>query len=208
MTKPTRILLVDDHALMRDGIRAALEREPDLVVVAEAAASASAVEEFSRHNPDLTVMDLRLPDVSGIQTIERLLKIDPRARVLVLSTSDGDHEIRSAMEAGAYGYLLKTSPRAELLIAIRTIHRGERYVSKSVEALLREEPSTSNLTAREIEVLRLIAKGLSDKEIANVLQLSIFTVNTHVRAVLRKLGVQDRVQAAVSALQRGFAEFS
>lgn len=191
---------------MRDGVRAAIDREEDMQVSGEAGTSAEAVEAFRSRSPDVVLVDIRLPDASGIETIAQIRQIDGAARILVLSTSDGDEDIRRALQAGALGYLLKSSPRAALLEAIRGVSAGNRCLPLEVEALLNERHPGGKLTDRESQVLRLIAKGLSDKEISSLLDLSIFTVNTHVRAILRKLGVQDRVQAALTALQRGFAE--
>jgi DNA-binding NarL/FixJ family response regulator len=199
-----RILIVDDHKVVRVGLRTMIEAEPDMEVVAEAADGASAVAAFARHRPDVTLLDLRLPDQPGAQVIAGLRKLDPGAKVIVLTSFDGDEDIYRAIEAGARGYLLKgTFPDGILEEAIRTVHAGSRVIPREVASRLADRMVGPALTAREVAVLELVAKGLSNREIGLALSTSAGTVKTHLKRIYDKLGVGDRTAAALAAIQRG-----
>jgi two-component system NarL family response regulator len=202
-SKPIRILVVDDHFMVRMGLSASLNVEPDMEVVAEAGSSDAALEAYRQHHPNLVLMDLRLPKVSGIESTSAILREFPEARVLMLSTHSGEDEIYRAMQAGARGYVLKSVLREELLRAIREVSEGRRYLDPVVAPLLAERLSHRSLTNRELEVLRMVAKGLGNKEIGTALNIAEVTVKLHVSHVLEKLSVKDRTQAATVALQRG-----
>jgi DNA-binding NarL/FixJ family response regulator len=163
-----------------------------------------AVRLFAQLSPDVTLMDLRLPEMNGVEAIRAIREIDPQARIIVLTTYDGDQDIRRALEAGARAYLLKDMLRKELIDAIRAIHRGQWYLSAAAAARLAERAPGQDLSAREVEILRLVVKGMSNKEMAGELGLAEGTVRIHLSHIFEKLGVHDRTQAAVVALQRGF----
>lgn len=201
--RPIRIMCVDDHEVLRQGLTAVIAAQPDMQVVAEAADGQAAVELFRQHQPDVTLMDLRLPQVSGSEAIARIRRESPQARILVLTTYDGIEDIHRALHAGARGYLLKDTLRRELVEAVRTVHRGGLWVSPPVAQRLAESVHHSALTPREREILGCIVRGLSNKEIAVELGVSEGTVRIHVSHVLEKLGVSDRTQAAVAAIERG-----
>jgi DNA-binding NarL/FixJ family response regulator len=203
MTETIRILIVDDHAIVRQGFAALLQTVPGFAVVAEAGDGEEAVELFRRHRPDVTLMDLRLPKLNGVDAIARIRGEWPGARVIVLTTYDGDEDIYRAMQAGAKGYLLKGMDLKELTEAVRTVHAGKSRIPSQVAEKLAERMSGATLTARELEVLQLIVAGKSNREIGNALFISEATVKTHVNSLLSKLGVEDRTQAATTALQRG-----
>ncbi|MDX2153478.1 MAG: response regulator transcription factor [Bryobacteraceae bacterium] len=198
-----RVLFVDDHPVLREGLAAIVNSQPDMTVVGEAGGGEEAVELFRTVRPDVTLMDLRLPDISGAEAIARIRRIDAEARVLVLSSYAGEEDIRRSLEAGAAAYLLKDTLRKELLEAIRTVHRGEKYVPATVAARLARSAEQQALTPRETEVLRLIVQGMSNKEIGAVLGATEGTVRIHVSNILAKLGLEDRTQAAVHAIQSG-----
>lgn len=198
-----RVILADDHPLMREGLAAVINAQSDMEVVAEAGDGPAAVRAFSLHHPDVLVMDLRLPLMDGVQATEAIRKEYPRARVLVLTTYLTDQYIYDALRAGAQGYLLKTTERSELLNSIRRIHMGLRCISPEIKNRMKEDLTPPNLTSREMEVLHLIVKGLSNKEIANGLKITESTVKYHIGLIISKLGVSDRTQAAIAALQRG-----
>jgi DNA-binding NarL/FixJ family response regulator len=202
-SKPIRILVVDDHFMVRMGLSASLNVEPDMEVVAEAGSGDAALEAYRKHHPNLVLMDLRLPKVSGIESTSAILREFPEARILMLSTHSGEDEIYRAMQAGARGYVLKSVLREELLRAIREVCEGRRYLDPVVAPLLAERLSHRSLTNRELEVLRMVAKGLGNKEIGTALNIAEVTVKLHVSHVLEKLSVKDRTQAATVALQRG-----
>jgi DNA-binding NarL/FixJ family response regulator len=202
-SKPIRILVVDDHFMVRMGLSASLNVEPDMEVVAEAGSGDAALEAYRKHRPTLMLMDLRLPKVSGIESTVAILREFPDARILMLSTHSGEEEIYRAMQAGARGYVLKSVLREELLRAIREVSEGRRYLDPVVAPLLAERVSHRSLTSREIEVLRMVAKGLGNKEIGTALNIAEVTVKLHVSHVLEKLNVKDRTQASTVALQRG-----
>jgi len=201
--KQIRILVVDDHFMVRMGLSASLNVEPDMQVVAEAGNAESAIAAFREHHPSLVIMDLRLPGMGGVECSAAIVREFPDAQILVLSTHSGEEEIYRALQAGARGYVVKSVLREELLRAIREVHAGRRYLDAGVAVLLAERLSHRALTNRELEVLRMVAKGFGNKEIASILNIAEVTVKLHVSHVLEKLNVNDRTQAATVALQRG-----
>lgn len=202
-SKPIRILVVDDHFMVRMGLSASLNVEPDMEVVAEAANGEDALQAYRQHCPNLVLMDLRLPRMNGTDCAVAMMREFPDASILMLSTHSGEEEVYRAMQAGARGYVVKTIIREELLRAVREVHQGRQYVDPLVASQLAERRSHRSLSSREVEVLRLVAKGLGNKEIANALKIAEVTVKLHVSHVLEKLSVKDRTQAATVALQRG-----
>jgi DNA-binding NarL/FixJ family response regulator len=203
MTDTIKILIVDDHHIVRQGLVALLKTVPGLTVAAEAADGEQAVELHRKHKPDVTLMDLRLPKMNGVDAIAKIRDGSPGARIIVLTTFDGDEDIYRALQAGAKGYLLKGMDLAELTEAIRSVHAGRTRIPPRVAEKLAERMSGASLTARELEVLRLIVAGKSNRDIGTALFISEATVKTHVNSLLSKLGVEDRTQAATTALQRG-----
>jgi DNA-binding NarL/FixJ family response regulator len=203
MTDTIRILIVDDHNIVRQGLAALLKTVPGFEVAAEASDGEQAVELFRKHKPDVTLMDLRLPKLNGVEAITRIREGVPGARIVVLTTFDGDEDIYRALQAGAKGYLLKGMDLAELTDAIRSVHAGRTRIPPQVAEKLAERMGGATLTARELDVLKLIVAGKSNREIGSALFISEATVKTHVNSLLSKLGVEDRTQAATSALQRG-----
>lgn len=203
MTEPIRLLVVDDHAVVRSGLVALLRTVEEMDVVAEAGNGLEAVEQFERHKPDVTLMDLRLPEVGGVEAIRRIRLRWPQARVVVLTTFDGDEDIYRAIEAGAKAYLLKGMSVEELISTIRTVHAGKMRIHAAIAEKLAERMGGPNLTARELEVLRLVVRGRSNKEIGLDLSISEATVKTHMNSLLAKLGVTDRMAASTAALARG-----
>jgi two-component system NarL family response regulator len=205
MAKPViRILLVDDHYVVRTGLRAILEDEPDLSVAAEAEDGRQAVELFRVHRPDVVLMDLRMPGLDGVEATRRIREEFPQARVIMLTTYDGDQDIHRAVRAGACGYVLKDLTGSELIRAVKAVHVGKTYMPEAVASRLAESRSRPELTPRELEVLKMVVTGLSNKEIADALEMSEHTAKTHIKSILTKLGVRDRTEAATVALQRGF----
>jgi DNA-binding NarL/FixJ family response regulator len=202
-SKPIRILVVDDHFMVRMGLSASLNVEPDMEVVAEAANGETALESYRQHQPSLVIMDVRLPGSSGAETTAAIVQEFSEARILMLSTHSGEEEVFRSLQAGARGYILKGAMREELLRAIREVYEGRRYVDPVVAPLLAARMQHRSLTAREVEILRLVAKGWGNKEIAAALKIAEVTVKLHVSHVLEKLGVRDRTEAATVALQRG-----
>jgi DNA-binding NarL/FixJ family response regulator len=202
-TKPIRILVVDDHFMVRMGLSASLNVEADIEVVAEAPSGETALDAYRKHHPNLVLMDVRLPGMSGADTTSALLREFPTAQVLMLSTHSGEEEIYRAMQAGARGYVLKSVMRDELLRAIREVHAGRRYLDPGVASVLADRVFHRTLTGRELEVLRMVARGLGNKEIAAALSIAEVTVKLHVSHVLEKLNVKDRTEAATAALHRG-----
>jgi two-component system NarL family response regulator len=202
-SKPIRILVVDDHFMVRIGLSASLNVEPDMEVVAEAANGEDALQAYRKQLPNLVLMDLRLPGMSGADCADAMMREFPDASILMLSTHSGEEEIYRALQAGARGYVVKSIIREELLRAVREVHRGRQYVDPLVASQLAERRSHRSLSSREVEVLRMVAKGLGNKEIANALNIAEVTVKLHVSHVLEKLTVKDRTQAATVALQRG-----
>jgi two-component system NarL family response regulator len=202
--KPIRILVVDDHHVVRSGLAASLGLEDDLTVIAEAGDSEEAQAQFRKHQPDIVLMDLRLPGANGTAATAALRREWPDARVLMFTTFDGDEDVYRAMQAGALGYLLKSAPREELLRAIRTVAAGERFLPPELSLRLAHRVAAPDLSEREIEVLRLVSTGKSNKEIGATLHIAEDTVKRHVSNILTKLGVSDRAQAATEAIRRGF----
>jgi DNA-binding NarL/FixJ family response regulator len=202
-SKQIRILVVDDHFMVRMGLSASLNVEDDMEVVAEAGHGEAALDAFRKYAANVVLMDVRLPGMSGAETTAALLHEFPEAHVLMLSTHSGEEEIYRAMQAGARGYVLKSVVREELLRAIREVHAGRRYIDAGVAAVLADRVSHRTLTARELEVLRMVARGLGNKEIAAALNIAEVTVKLHVSHVLEKLNVKDRTEAATAALHRG-----
>jgi two-component system NarL family response regulator len=204
-----RVLVIDDHKVVREGLRAMIGREADMEVVAEAGDGPSALAAQAAHQVDVILCDLRLPDVTGPELIVRLRAADPQAKILVLTSYDAEEDVFRAFQAGARGYLLKgTFPEGLLEEAIRTVHRGEQMIPPEVAARLAQRGSTPALTPREIAVLELCAKGLSNREIGAILSTSPGTIKTHLERIYAKLGVNDRTAAALSAIQRGIVTLS
>jgi DNA-binding NarL/FixJ family response regulator len=201
-----RILTVDDHPLLREGIATLVNSQPDMEVVAQAATGRDGIREFATHRPDVTLMDLRLPDMSGIDSLVAIRAESPEARILVVSTSDGDVEIQRALSAGAYGYLLKSMPPRELVDAIRQVHAGRKRIPPEIAAHIAEHLGDESLTPREIEVLALVASGNRNREIGARLFISEETVKVHVKHVMEKLGAGDRTQAVAIAIRRGIIQ--
>jgi DNA-binding NarL/FixJ family response regulator len=201
-----RVLSVDDHPLMREGVAAIINSQPDMLIVAQAATGSEAVEMFRLHRPDITLMDLRLPDMSGIDALARIRAEFTEARVIMLTTFDGDVEIQRSLKAGARGYMLKSSPPKELVETIRHVHAGKKGIPSSVAANLAEHVSDEDLTEREIEVLRHVAEGNRNRDIADKLFISEETVKVHVKHIMDKLGASDRTQAVAIAVRRGIIQ--
>ena len=201
-----RILIVDDHPVLRDGLVAIIQGQHDLEVVGEAGTGKQAVALFEEHLPDITLMDLGLPDTHGVEVIRTLRQSHPDARIIVLTTYLGDVQAIRALRAGASGYLLKATLRRDLLSSIRAVHGGLRHVQAEVATELAQHATEQSLTEREIEVLKLIAKGCANKIVADRLSISEDTVKGHVRNILFKLKANDRTHAVTIALSRGFFE--
>ena len=204
--QPIRVLVVDDHPIMRSGISGEINSQPDMKVVGEAADGREAIAEFRRSYPDITLMDLRMPNMGGIEAISILRESFPKARFVVLTTSTGDVQAMRAFEAGAVGYLLKNLLRTELLDTIRAVHAGRRRIPPEIAQQLAEHVAEEALTARELDVLRGVAGGHANKIIASDLNISEHTVKNHVKSILSKLGASDRTDAAMIALRRGYLE--
>jgi DNA-binding NarL/FixJ family response regulator len=201
-----RILIVDDHPVVREGLTMIIESQTDLKVVAEAGTAEEALALFEEHLPDITLMDLGLPDIHGIDVIKRLHARHPDVRIIVLTTYLGDVQALRALQAGAAGYLLKATLRRDLLDTIRAIHAGQRHVQMEVASEIANHSGDHPLTEREIEVLKLIAKGSSNKIVADRLEITEDTVKGHVRNILEKLKANDRTHAVTIALHRGYFE--
>lgn len=201
-----RVLSVDDHPLLREGIAAIINSQPDMELVAQAAGGREAVQMFREHRPQVTLMDLRLPDISGIDALIAIRSEYPDARVIMLTTFEGDVEIQRALEAGARGYLLKSTPPKELMDAIRQVHAGRKRVPPEVAAQLAEHLSDDALTPREIDVLRHVAGGNRNRDIAERLFISEETVKVHIKHLMEKLGASDRTQAVAIAVRRGIIQ--
>ena len=198
-----RILIVDDHPIMRFGIAAILNTQPDMEVVAQADTVAEALKQFRQFAPDLILMDLRLPDGSGVEAIRTICKEKPEANVVVLTTYEGDEDIHRALAAGARGYIIKGMSHKMLLQALRRVHEGHRYLPPVIAETLSLHPANSHLTQRELEVLQLMFAGQSNRAIAEKLSIKEATVKTHVSVILTRLNVADRTQAVVEGLKRG-----
>lgn len=196
-------MVVEDHHIVRQGLIALLNTVPDMSVVAETADGREAIALFRQHQPDITLMDLRLPTISGVEAVTQIRQEFPAARIIVLTTFDGDEDIYRALQAGARAYLLKGMFGEELMEAIRAVYAGKSRIPPAVAERLAERMGGPALTARELEVLQLIVAGNSNKEIGAQLRISEATVKTHINSILSKLGVTDRTQAATTAIQRG-----
>jgi two-component system NarL family response regulator len=202
-----RIMVIDDQAVVRQGFVSLIKTVPDMEIVGEGSNGQEALDLFRQLQPDITLMDLRMPELSGAEAIKQIRVEFPAARIIVLTTFDGDEDIYRAVQAGAQGYLLKDMFFEELEAAIRKVHAGARLIPGSVAERLAARMSSSELTGRELEVLRHIVDGKSNKEIGNTLNISEATVKSHINNILSKLGVSDRTQAATTALQRGIVHF-
>jgi two-component system NarL family response regulator len=203
MSNPIRILVAEDHLVARVGVSTIVNMQPDMTVVAEAANGAQAVEMFRQHRPDIALLDLRMPGMTGVEAATAIRKEFPHARMIALTTYGGDEDIRRALAAGVQAYLTKDVLHDELLKAIRAVHGGQTYLPAGVAAALAAQMPRPDLSAREIQVLELIVRGLANKQIAYALSIAEHTVKNHVKNILSKLGVQDRTQAATAAIQRG-----
>lgn len=204
--KLIRILTVDDHPLLREGIAALVNAEPDMKLVAEALNGIDAVEKFRVHRPDVTLMDIQMPELNGVEAIGRIQSEFPGARIIVLTTYSGDAQAVAALRAGARGYILKGQVHRELLETIRAVHAGQKRIPPEIAAELAQHIADDDLTSREIEVLRLIAAGNSNKLIADQLSIGEATVKSHVTNILSKLGANDRAHAVTIGLKRGIIE--
>ncbi|MGH9604361.1 MAG: response regulator [Terracidiphilus sp.] len=201
--EPIRVLVVEDHSMVRQGLVALLKVVEGLEVVGEAADGMEAIEQIHKHRPDITLIDLRLPRLSGVEVIQRIRAAEPKARFIVLTTYDGDEDIYRALKAGAKAYLLKGMTSAELIATIRTVYAGKSHIPPAIAERLAERMGAEELTAREFDVLEQIVDGKSNKEIGAELDISEATVKTHINSLLGKLGVTDRTQAATAAIRRG-----
>jgi DNA-binding NarL/FixJ family response regulator len=203
MKNKIRIMVVDDHFVVRIGLAGSINIEPDMVIETEVSTGPQAIEQFRKHRPDIVLMDLKLPGMDGIETTSSICKEFPDAAIIMLSTHDAEEDIYRSFQAGARSYILKTAAREDLIRTIRAVHSGERCISSAIGARLAERMTRAELTTREIEVLKLIAKGRSNKEIGGALGIAEITVKLHVGHILIKLKANDRTQATTIALQRG-----
>lgn len=201
-----RILAVDDHALVREGIAVLVATQPDMTLVAEASNGREAIQQFRTHRPDVTLMDLQMPEMSGIDAMSAIRAECPDARIIVLTTHAGDVQVSRALKAGARAYLLKGLLRKELLETIRAVHAGQKRLSSEVAAEIAEHATDDVLSSREVEVLRLVAGGNANKEVAARLALTEETVKSHLRSILAKLGAKDRTHAVAIGIKRGIIE--
>ena len=201
-----RILTVDDHPLLREGIAFLVKSQQDMELVAEASDGEEAIEQFRRHRPDVTLMDLRMPNLNGTEAISRIRNEFPDAKIIVLSTYAGDVQVLRAIKAGARGYIVKGHVHRELLDAIRSVHAGHKRIPPEIAAELAEHAADDQLSSREIDVLRLIGAGNANKQIADKLSIGETTVKNHISNILSKLGANDRAHAVTIALQRGIIE--
>lgn len=203
---PIRILLVDDHPLLRDGVAGLIADQPDMELVGEASTGLEAIGQFRKHRPGVTLLDLQMPEMNGIEAMLAIREEFPDARIIVLTTYTGDAQILRALKAGAQAYLLKSALRRELLDTIRDVHKGQRRIPPEIAVQLAEHAADDPLTPREIEVLRLIAAGKANKLVASDLSITEETVKGHVKNILSKLGASDRTHAVTIALKRGIIE--
>ena len=201
-----RILTVDDHPLLREGIAFLVKSQQDMELVAEASDGQEAIEQFRRHRPDVTLMDLRMPNLDGTEAISRIRNEFPDAKIIVLSTYAGDVQVLKAIKAGARGYIVKGHVHRELLDAIRSVHAGHKRIPPEIAAELADHAADDQLSSREIDVLRLIGEGNANKQIADKLSIAETTVKNHISNILSKLGANDRAHAVTIALQRGIIE--
>jgi DNA-binding NarL/FixJ family response regulator len=200
---PIRVLVADDHPVVRNGLAGVIAQQPELALVAEAANGRQALERFREHRPDVVLMDLRMPEMDGVAAIAAIRAEFPDARILALTTYEGDVDIHRALEAGARGYLIKDMLLTEVLSAIRAVHRGDRVIPTAVAARLAEFTPRTDLSAREVEVLQLVARGLSNRDVAGVIGRTDETVKVHLKNIFAKLGVADRTEAVTLAYSRG-----
>lgn len=205
-TGPIRILSVDDHPMLREGIAAVLAGEPDMLLVAEASNGLEAVEQFRAHRPDVTLMDVQMPEVNGIDAILKIREEFPDARIIVLTTYTGDAQAARAFKAGAAGYLLKNMVRKELVDTIRMVHAGKKRIPAEIAMEMAQHHSDDQLTEREIQVLREVAAGNANKMVAQILHVSEETIKAHMKSILSKLGANDRTHAVTIAVKRGIIE--
>jgi DNA-binding NarL/FixJ family response regulator len=203
---PIRILVVDDHPLLREGIESLVGRQADMTVVAEASTGKEAIDLFRKHRPDVTLMDIRMPDLSGVDTMTEILRDFPEAKFIVVSTYNGDVQILRALKAGAKAYLLKSLLRKELLDTIRTVYGGRKRITPEIAALIANHVGEGNLTEREMDVLQLIAAGNPNKLVADRLVVTEDTVKAHVKKILYKLRANDRTHAVTIAIKRGIID--
>jgi two-component system NarL family response regulator len=202
MSKPIRVLVADDHLILRMGLESLINRQRDMCVVAEASNGADVVELYKTHRPDVTLMDLRMPGLSGVEAISAIIELDPAARIIVLTIHKGDEAVYQAVRAGAKGYLIKDVPTEELIAAVRSVHQGQRCLPPEVASRMLERLWQADLTPREVEILQRVACGLGNKEVAEFLDISQATVKNHVASIISKLGAQDRTHAVTLALER------
>ena len=200
---PIKVMIADDHPIVREGLKAIIDRQPDMTTTCVVDNGLSAVQMFQDKQPDVTLMDLRMPEMDGVTAIDTIRKEFPTARVIVLTVDDGDEGIYQALSAGAKAYLLKETPPDDLVETIRIVHAGQEHFPPAIAAKLAQRISSPNLTDRELEVLQLIVEGKNNKEIGLILSITEGTVKVHVNHILSKLGVRDRTQAVTTALQRG-----
>ena len=205
-TPPIRLLVVDDHPLIRDGVGAVIASEPDMVVVAEAGDGIEALAQFDQHRPDVTLLDLQMPRMSGHAVIAEIRRRSPSARVIVLTTYRGDVQALRALKAGASGYILKNAIRKDLVAAVRDVHAGKRFLAPDIAAEMSLRLMENQLSQREMEVIGAVATGGDNKEIAHRLGISEETVKTHMKSILAKLGATDRLQAVLIAVRRGIID--
>ncbi|MDF5715794.1 MAG: response regulator transcription factor [Rhizonema sp. NSF051] len=198
-----RVLIVDDHSIIRQGLATIINRDPEMTVIAQAEDGQQAINLFREYQPDVTLMDLRMPQMAGVEAISTICAEFKSARIIVLTTYNSDEDIYRGLHAGAQGYLLKDAKPNELLTAIRTVHRGQKYIPLEVGAKLVQRMSNPELSERELEVLRSMAQGMSNSDIATALSIGESTVKSHVNRILSKLGVNDRTQAVIVAVKRG-----
>ncbi|MEL6605132.1 MAG: response regulator transcription factor [Cyanobacteria bacterium J06614_10] len=200
---PITVLVVEDHSVVREGIVSVLNRQEDITVVAEAKNGKEAIALHQQHQPTITMMDLRMPQMEGLEAVLQIRAATPKAKIIILTTYDTDEDIYQCLQAGARGYLLKDATAAELTNAVRQVHQGKRFIPADVAMKLAERLETDELTNRELDVLRMMVQGSSTTKLAAALNISEGTVKFHVNNILQKLNVSDRTQAVVTALQRG-----